>query len=95
MSFIREAGLPATPRKLGLRGGRAGSSAVEQEPFKLLVTGSNPVRLTELEIPKESEGWSGWVGSARALQSPFSRLGQVADQLKRTKNAKIFKALLN
>ena len=24
----------------------AGSSAVEQEPFKLLVTGSNPVRLT-------------------------------------------------
>ena len=27
----------------------AGSSAVEQEPFKLLVTGSNPVRLTDIK----------------------------------------------
>ena len=35
-----------------LNNSRAGSSAVEQEPFKLLVTGSNPVRLTPHITPQ-------------------------------------------
>jgi hypothetical protein len=37
---------------------RAGSSAVEQEPFKLLVTGSNPVRLTHKKAQYFAEFFS-------------------------------------
>ena len=45
--FVCQGARPQRLRKLVLRVGRAVSSAVEQEPFKLLVTGSNPVRLTQ------------------------------------------------
>src|SRR3989344_1961193 len=54
------------------------SSAVEQEPFKLLVLGSNPSRVTDRDFPEAAEIWLwlGWVSQSSAkprLNSGTSR----------------------